>query len=85
MKVTRIEIEGRAGRYATVTRKDGCQTIDITVLTLERPEGTTAKASATNEESQRYMAAWLHKALEGYEGAAGDIADYLRVIQTFAD
>jgi hypothetical protein len=85
MKVTRIDIEGRAGRYVTVSRKDGCRTIDITMLTPTWPDGTTVKADATNEESQRYMAAWLHKALEGYEGTAGDIADYLRVIQTFAD
>jgi hypothetical protein len=85
MKVTRIDIEGRAEHYATVTRKDGSDTIDITLLTPVWPDGNTVKASATNPDAPRHIAAWLHRALEGYEGAAGDIADYLRVIQTFAD
>ena len=85
MRTTRIDIEGRRGRYATVSRKDGSRTINITVLTPDRPDGKTAKANAANEDGQRCIAAWLHRELEGYEGAAGDVADYLRVIQTLAD
>jgi len=85
MRTTRIEVEGRAGHYATISRKRGMRSIDITVLTPTRPEGKTAKAGAANEDGQRYIAAWLHRELEGYEGAAGDIADYLRAIEAFAD
>jgi len=85
MKTTRIDIEGRAGHHATVSRKDGGRTIDIEVLTPDRPDGFVFRANPTLDASQRYAAARLHKALEGYEGTAGDVADYLRVIQTFAD
>ena len=85
MKTTRIEIEGRAGHYATVSRKGGGRTIDIEVLTPDRPDGFVLRASPTVEAIQRYAAAWLHKALEGHEGTAGDVLEYLRMIQTFAD
>jgi hypothetical protein len=85
MKTTRIEIEGRAGHYATVSRKGDGRTIDIEVLTPDRPDGFIFRANPTIDASQRLAAAWLHKALEGYEGTAGDILEYLRLIQTFAD
>jgi hypothetical protein len=85
MRTTRIEIEGRAGHYATVSRKGGARTIDIEVLTPDRPDGFVLRANPTLDASQRYAAAWLHKQLEGYEGTAGDVLEYLRLIQTFAD
>ena len=85
MRTTRIEVEGRAGHYATISRKRGTRSIDITMLTPDQPDGITIHADPTNEDSQHYAAAWVHKRLEGYAGAAGDIADYLRVVQAFAD
>jgi hypothetical protein len=89
MRTTRIDIEGRAGHYATISRKRGARVIEIAVLTPGQPGrtggGETFNADATNEDSQRYAAALLQKRLDGYQGAAGDIADFLRVIQTFAD
>jgi len=89
MRTTRIDIEGRRGRYATVSRREGARVIEITVLTPDRPGplggGETFNADPTNEDSQRYTAALLQKRLDGYQGTAGDVADYLRVIQAFAD
>ncbi|MBM4019980.1 MAG: hypothetical protein FJ288_16935 [Planctomycetes bacterium] len=89
MRTTRIDIEGRRGRYATVSRREGARVIEITVLVPDRPgplgDGETFNADATNEDSQRYAAALLQKRLDGCEGTSGDIADYLRVIQAFAD
>jgi hypothetical protein len=38
-----------------------------------------------DERSQRHAAARLQRELDGYQGTAGDVADYLRAIQTFAD
>jgi hypothetical protein len=43
------------------------------------------RANPTLDASQRYAAGWLHKVREGYEGTAGDLVEYLRLIQTFAD
>jgi len=89
MRTTRIDIEGRRGRYATVSRREGARVIEITVLAPDRPgplgDGETFQADATNEDSQRYAAALLQKRLDGYQGTAGDVADYLRVIQALAD
>ena len=89
MRTTRIDIEGRRGRYATVSRREGARAIEVTILAPDQPgplgDGETFQADATNEDSQRYAAALLQKRLDGYAGTAGDVADYLRVIQTFAD
>ena len=55
------------------------------LLTPDCPDGAVIKADPMNEASQRYAAGWLHRQLEGYEGTAGDVLEYLRMIQTFAD
>jgi hypothetical protein len=38
-----------------------------------------------DEGSQRHAAARIQRELDGYQGTAGDVADYLRAIQNFAD
>ena len=42
-------------------------------------------AGTRDERSQHYAAARLRRELDGYHGTAGDVADYLWAIQTFAD
>jgi hypothetical protein len=42
-------------------------------------------ADTRDVRSQRYAPARLQRELNGYQGTAGDVADYLRAIQTFAD
>ena len=85
MKTTRIEVEGRAEHYATISRKRGARNIDITMLTPDQPDGVTIHADARDAESIRYAAAWVQKRLDGHQGTAGDVADYLRVIQMLED
>ena len=81
MKVTRITVEGGAniarrevaGKVVIGIRGDGAAGVfDLNVDTRD-------------EQSQHYAATRLQRELDGYQGAAGDVADYLRAIQHFAD
>ena len=89
MRITRIEIEGRPGRYATISRKVGSRDIEVTVLTPERPTGTTMQVAARGDEVgekvRRAFAGYLHRQLEEYEGTNCDIEGYAREIERFAD
>ena len=89
MRITRIEIEGRRGRYATITRQRGNPNIEVTVLVPERPEGMKMDVAARGDEScekvRRAFAGYLHRQLEEYEGTNCDIEVYAREIERFAD
>lgn len=89
MKVTRIDLEGRNGRYATISRKRGSQDIDVTILTPERPEGlpmqVAARGDETGEKVRRAFAGYLHRMLEGYDGTNSDVEGYYREVERFAD
>ena len=85
MKVTRIDVEGRAGYYATISRKRGMRSIAITMLTPDQPDGVTAAVDPADGAGQLAHANRLQKELDGYEGTIGDRIEYLRAIQTFAD
>ena len=39
MRITRIDIEGREGRFATIARRQGSRWIEITILTPYQPQG----------------------------------------------
>jgi len=89
MRITRIEIEGRQGRYATISRRHGSPDIEVTVLTPERPEGmpmqVAARGDETGEKVSRAFAGYLHRMLEGHEGTNSDIEGYYREVERFAD
>jgi hypothetical protein len=89
MRITRIEIEGRRGRYATITRQRGNPNIEVAVLVPERPEGmkmeVAARGDETGEKIRRAFAGYLHRQLEEYEGTNCDIEGYAREIERFAD
>ena len=89
MRITRIEIEGRQGRYATITRRRGRSDIEVTVLTPRCPQGTlltvTARGDEAGEKVRRAFADYLHRMLEGREGTRGDVEDYCRELERFAD
>jgi hypothetical protein len=89
MRITRIEIEGRKGRYATITRQRGKANIEVTVLVPEHPDGmlmqVAARGDETGEKVRRAFAGYLHRQLEEYEGTNGDIETYYQVIERFAD
>jgi len=84
MKVTRMTVEGKKG-WANIAYREaaGKQVIGI------RGNGAAGvfdlNVDTCDERSQRYAAARLQRELDGYQGTAGDVADYLRAIQTFAD
>jgi hypothetical protein len=84
-----MEIEGRPGRYATISRRRGSSDIEVTVLTPERPDGATMQVAARGDEVgekvRRAFAGYLHRMLEECEGTNGDIDTYYQVIERFAD
>ena len=83
MRITRIDLTGEADNFAIVTRRSNSQRIDVEVLT---PGGNrTDSAMARDYYAQQQPARRIQSTLDGYEGTEGDIADYLRIIQLFAD
>ena len=89
MKVTRIDLEGRSGRYATIRRQRGSQDIDVTILTPDRPEGlpmqVAARGDETGEKVRRAFAGYLHRMLEGHDGTNSMVHEYFRELERFAD
>jgi len=89
MRITRIEIEGRQGRYATISSRRGSPDIEVVILTPRCPNGTTlevtAGSDADGENARRRFARNLHRILEGCEGTHGDVEEYRREIERFAD
>jgi len=94
MKITRIDIEGPNGT-ATITRDGRDIRIDgrRLVKAVEAKDGRTALVSegfqlvgdARDAEANAQVARILQATLDGYRGTNGDVADYLRVIQSFED
>jgi hypothetical protein len=94
MKTTRIEIEGPNGT-ATLHREDRRIVITGTRLTrvVERRDGQGVPVGeafelvgrADNHQANVVVARMLQKYLDGHRGTEGDVAEYLRVIETFAD
>ena len=84
MKITRMTVESTKG-WANIARREvaGKQVIGI------RGDGALGildlEVDTRDEQSQRSAAARLQRELDGYPGTAGDVADYLRAIQTFAN
>jgi len=86
MRITRIDIEGREGRYATITRRKGCRWIEVTILTPYQPDGKDHRIAADADESELWnQARNLQHALDGVIGTTGDIDGYYRELQRFAD
>jgi len=95
MKTTQMTVEGARGE-ARLCRADAnirieAKWLDHIVETPKRdmPVFETAvwevAARSGDEELLERTARRLQATLDGYEGTAGDVADYLRVIQNFAD
>jgi len=84
MKVTRITVEGTKG-WANIARREVAGKVVIGI----RGDGAAGvfdlNVDTRDEGSQRSAAARLQRELDGYQGTAGDVADYLRAIQNFAD
>ena len=86
MRITRIDIEGRDGRYATITRRKGSRWIEVAILTAYQPDGKVHRLAADADESELWnQARNLQHALDGVIGTNGDIDGYYRELQRFAD
>ncbi|MEX2387729.1 MAG: hypothetical protein WD534_07615 [Phycisphaeraceae bacterium] len=85
MRTTRIDLEGRAGHYATITRPRTSEFIVVTLLTPDLPDGRTHHVQADCEIDLWSMAECLQEQLDGVRGTNSDIHDYFRELQRFAD
>lgn len=89
MKTTQIQIEGNNGNQATVFRSSDQIVINLSIVKhgrfgIRRREDSWV-VNARSEREQVDAARKLQRALDGQIGTAGDVADYQRVIETFAD
>jgi len=84
MKVTRMTVEGARG-WANITRRDDGGRMVINIHGDGAAGLFEFTAGTRDHPSQEHAAARLQRELDGYQGTAGDVADYLRAIQTFAD
>jgi hypothetical protein len=84
MKTTRMTVEGAKG-WANITRGDDGGRMVINIHGDGAAGLFDFNADTRDHPSQERAAARLQRELDGYQGTAGDVADYLRAIQTFAD
>ena len=95
MKITQMTVEGARGE-ARLSRADGHLRIEAKWLDriVETPQRdmpvfeTAVWEVATRPGDEQLLernARRLQATLDGYEGTAGDVVEYLRAIQHFAD
>lgn len=85
MRITRIDLEGKTGHYATITRKRGSDRIEVTILIPSLPDGRVHHVQADCQEDLWSMAQCLQFHLDGSKGTNSMIHDYHRELQRFAD
>lgn len=87
MHITRIDIEGStAGRYPSITRRKDSEHIEVTIITPQTSKGMVKRIHAKSFENVLWnFARELQTMLDGRLGTNGDIDDYYRVLQRFAD
>ena len=90
MRITRIDIEGprnpkHGEHYATLTRKRGCEFIEVTILTPATPNGRTHHVQADCRDDLWSMAECLQETLDGVRGTNSMIHDYYRQLELLAD
>jgi hypothetical protein len=85
MRTTRMDIEGRTGHYATITRRSGSDYIEVQILTPELPDGKMHSVDADSREDAMSMAECLIFHLEGCRGTNSMIHDYYRELERFMD
>ena len=83
MKIARIDISSTKGR-ATVFRSGTDIVINISRL-VGRDDSWVVPARPTAAGDRRTAARRLQTELDGVYGTNGDVAEYLAVIETFAD
>jgi len=83
MRITRIDIEGKDGRYARISRSRNSPWIEVEILT---PDNEFAMGVAANGEDEQWTAAVnLQNELDACKGTNSMIHDYYNEIRRFAD
>ena len=81
MRVMKVEVESTEGG-ATLRRAEGM----VRAQWVTTAHGARqAEASARDQMQLVRLAKALQRALDGYQGTAGDVGDYNRIIQMLAD
>jgi len=72
MRITRIDFEGQNARFATLVRRRESRWIEITILTVDRPNGERLRVAADHEKELLRVAERLHATLNGGLGTDAD-------------
>jgi len=83
MRITRIDLEGQLGAYATLERRMGSQFIEVEILT----PGIEKKhfVNADDRHDQMSMAQCLQETLNGVRGSQSAINEYYLEIKRLGD
>ena len=84
MRITHLTVESAMG-WANLARREGSGKTVIGIRGYGARGVFDLNVDTRDERSQQHAAARLQQDLDGYQGTAGDVADYLRAIQHFAD
>ena len=82
MTIKSTTIEGRPEHVAMVYREG--EWIHAKII-CQQTETRNLIAHAASTSNIAAMSMLLHKELEGFDGLAGDVADYLAAVQKFAN
>lgn len=82
MRTTRIDLEGRPGHYAIISRKRESELIDVQLLAPDTPNGRDHHVQVDSVDDIWSMAECLQFHLDGRHS---DIHGYLRELERFAD
>ena len=86
MRMVRVEIESTKGK-ATVFRRDRTVVVEVDGAVIGKAKGQVFEFTADAQEPREYL--WLARdlqvMLDGGVGTQGDIAEYVRLVETFAD
>ncbi|MEX2670911.1 MAG: hypothetical protein WD294_02245 [Phycisphaeraceae bacterium] len=85
MRITRIDIEGRPGHYAILSRKRDSDQIHVQILTPEQPNGRDHHVQADSRDDLWSMAECLQFHLGGHKGDETAIHAYFLVLKQFVD
>lgn len=84
MRITEIKIEGENSGHAVIRHSEQDGRVIVILTELANGHRMPMSVSASDRRAQCQMAAGLQALLDGYTGTAGDVQDYLSVIERFA-
>ena len=85
IRYTRVDLEGRANHYASMTRKRESDTIKVDVLCPGLQRTHCVQAGIDSREDQRSMAEGLQQILDGHQGDRHEVGEYYDALIRLAD